>query len=179
MIRVEPARRLDALPSLALHRAVLEEGRWFVTAAEEFDTTLELREWQIERLNQADNSAFLVARRPEVRVAGWLTLNGGALARTRHVARLEVMVDPAHRRAGVGRALVEAAQARAARGGVLRKVSLAVLADNAPAIALYRALGFTVEGHRVGEYLEPGGEVRDDLLMAWTVPSGAPSAEER
>jgi ribosomal protein S18 acetylase RimI-like enzyme len=167
VIRVEPARRLDALPTLVLHRAVLAEGRWFVTGPEELDTSLELREAQIERLNSFENSAFLVARLPEVRVAGWLSMNGGALVRTRHVARIELMVDPAHRRRGVGRALLQTAQGRARAPGVVKKLSLAVLADNAPAIALYRALGFVEEGRRIGEYLEPSGDLRDDLLMAW------------
>lgn len=173
MIRVEPARRLDALPTLALHRAVLEEGRWFVTRPEELDVTLALREVQIERLNAIPNSAFLVARLPGARVAGWLTMNGGALERTRHVARIELMVDPAHRRCGVGRALLQTAQGRARSSGVLRKLSLAVLSDNAPAIALYRALGFVEEGRRIGEYLEPTGEMRDDLLMAWAPTGGS------
>ena len=80
-----------------------------------------------------------------------------------------VKVEPA-RRLDALPALVEAAQRRAAMSGVLRKLSLAVLADNAAAVALYEACGFRVEGRRVGEYLEADGTARDDLLMAWTVP---------
>ena len=120
-------------------------------------------------LSAADNCAFLVARRPGHRVVGYLTLNGGALARTRHVARLELMVDAGHRRSGVGRALLGAAIDRARAGGVLRKLSLAVLADNAAAIALYAAHGFVEEGRRRGEYREPDGTLRDDVLMARTL----------
>lgn len=166
MIRVEPARALDALLTLALHREVLAEDRWFVSRPEELTVELADREREIAVLGSAPNSAFLVARLPSVRLAGYVTLTGGGLARTRHLARVELLVAAAHRGQGVGRALLGAALAHAEASGVVEKVSLAVLADNPRAIALYRAFGFVEEGRRVGEYREADGSLRDDLLMA-------------
>ena len=168
-VTIEDARVRDALATLALHRAVLAEGRWFVTEPHELMITLELREHQIRSLGQSDNGCFLVARRPPVRVAGFLTLTGGSLARTRHLARLELMVAAQHRGEGIGRALVQHALDRAGATGVLRKVSLAVFADNTRAVALYHSLGFVQEGHRRGEYLEADGTERDDLILCRSV----------
>jgi ribosomal protein S18 acetylase RimI-like enzyme len=165
-LRIEAARALDALPTLALQREVVAEDRWFVTGPTELAVTLEDREREIRILGEADNSVFLVARLPDVRVAGFLTVTGGALARGRHVGRLEVLVGAAHRRQGVGRALIGGAIAWAERTGVVRKLSLAVFADNAAAIALYRSFGFVDEGRRIGEYREADGRLRGDLLMA-------------
>jgi putative acetyltransferase len=83
----------------------------------------------------------------------------------RHVGRLELFVHPSARRRGVGDALVGEAVRRARTDPRLRKLSLAVFADNAAALALYRKHGFLEEGHRIGEYLMEDGTLRDDLLL--------------
>lgn len=56
-----------------------------------------------------------------------------------------VAVDPAHRRGGLGRQLLEALLAEAVGRGA-RHATLEVAADNGPAQALYRALGFETAG---------------------------------
>jgi len=73
-----------------------------------------------------------------------------------------VATAPAHRRAGVARALVEDALAACRReraGGI----TLEVRASNAPAQALYRAQGFGLAGLRPGYYRNPD---EDALLMS-------------
>jgi RimJ/RimL family protein N-acetyltransferase len=59
---------------------------------------------------------------------------------------------------------VEAAAEEATRRGATR-LTLRVLAPNAPARALYAACGFTVEGVLAGEFVLEGEPV-DDVLMA-------------
>lgn len=75
-----------------------------------------------------------------------------------------VAVRPDATGRGVGRALVEAAVAEAARRGA-RKVSLRVLACNAVARRLYARCGFVQEGLLRGEF-RLDGELVDDVLMA-------------
>lgn len=162
--RVVHARPRDALAIRALHLGVLEEGRWFVRLPDELPD-VDAIERDLVRFQQSDNSAWFVARLPEAPVAGMLVLAGGNLRRTRHVARLELMVDRRHRGRGLGAALLDHALAWAAGSQQLTKISLAVYADNERAIALYRSRGFAVEGRRVGEYRE-GDAFRDDLLLA-------------
>lgn len=55
-----------------------------------------------------------------------------------------VAVDPAHRQAGLGRALVRHAEAALAGRGCL-KINLQLLASNAGTTAFYAALGYQVE----------------------------------
>lgn len=167
--KIEPARKRDALPSLALHREVLAEGRWFISYPEELLVSLPVREHQIRTLSDPSRGCFLVARLPGTRVAGFVVVSPGGLQRTRHVGRLEVMVAQAHRGQGLGRALLRAAVSSAQRSEVLTRLTLAVFADNHAAIALYRSVGFVQEGHRIGEYREADGTPRDDLLMAMPV----------
>jgi len=78
---------------------------------------------------------------------------------------LTLAVAPGARRQGYGRALVEAAAARALAMGAER-LFLEVAEDNAPAQDLYRAAGFTEAGRRPGYYARPDGPDAAALLLA-------------
>ncbi len=83
-----------------------------------------------------------------------------------------VAVDPAHRRGGLGRQLLEALLAEAVGRGA-RHATLEVAADNGPAQALYRALGFETAGVR-RRYYRNG----QDALIQWRrIGREAPSCD--
>lgn len=166
-VGVGPATEADAPAIHALYCAVLGEGRWFAGTAEEHPETAD---WQAQRIRRAaadptGRSAVLVARAGGG-LAGVVIVEGEPGLRRRHLARLEIFLAPAHRGRGIGGALMDAAIAHATAATVLRKLGLVVFADNEAARALYRSRGFVEEGHRVGEYLEADGRLRDDILMA-------------
>jgi ribosomal protein S18 acetylase RimI-like enzyme len=110
-------------------------------------------------------------------VAGYVELRPATpLESNRHVLEITgLAVDPARRRGGVGRALVEAAAAEAARRGA-RRLRLRVLAPNAPARALYGACGFVVEGVLREEFRLAGRYVDDVLMVRELVPPAADAA---
>lgn len=84
-----------------------------------------------------------------------------------------VAVDPARRREGIGRAVLEELIAVERDGGVVEfRLELASL--NAAALALYTAVGFVVVGRRARYY--PDGD--DALLLTWTVEDAAGGAGE-
>jgi ribosomal protein S18 acetylase RimI-like enzyme len=86
-----------------------------------------------------------------------------------HVLQIAgLSVDPACRRQGVGRQLIEAAITEATRRGA-RRLTLRVLGGNATAQALYASRGFVVEGVLREEFWL-GGRYVDDVLMARTLP---------
>ncbi|MCM2334012.1 MAG: ribosomal protein S18-alanine N-acetyltransferase [Anaeromyxobacteraceae bacterium] len=74
---------------------------------------------------------------------------------------LNVATAPEQRRRGVGRAIMEEAH-RVGRARACRLSTLEVRRSNAPAIALYRALGYRQVGMRPRYYAE---ENEDALLM--------------
>jgi ribosomal-protein-alanine N-acetyltransferase len=77
---------------------------------------------------------------------------------------LTICTLPGRRRMGAGRQLLAAAIGAMPAAGV-RRLFLEVAVDNAPAIGLYRAFGFTDEGRRRGYYQGPNGAV-DALILA-------------
>ncbi|MQY05558.1 GNAT family N-acetyltransferase [Actinomadura macrotermitis] len=108
---------------------------------------------------------FLVAERMG-RVVGYVRLvRPRPDAADAHVRQIQgLAVDPAERRRGVARALLDAACDEAARQGA-RRVTLHVLAGNDPARRLYEASGFVVEGVLKEEF-RIAGEYVDDVIMA-------------
>lgn len=171
-VTLRPPATGDGPALLALMQGVLAEGRWFFSYPDELAPDEHALEARLLRLDAQDNGHVRLAV-ADRQVVGLASIRGGQPRRLRHVGHLEVRVAATHRGRGIGRALVASLLQQAADGPVLRKVSLAVFADNAPAIALYRSLGFAEEGRRVGEYREDDGRLRDDLLMArWVKPLG-------
>jgi len=167
-VDIREAREDDALSTLNLRRAVLDEGRWFITEADELPDSFELEQSVIRQLDRQPNSLYLVAVDGE-QLLGLLQLQGGALRRMRHVAKLEVLVDADRRGQGIGNALLTEALEWALGNPHLSKVGLAVFAHNTRAIALYERHGFIEEGRRVREYKTVTGQYWDDVLMSRAV----------
>ncbi len=163
-VRVEAAVPGDAPAILALHRRVLGEGEWFITEPDEFPEGVESKVAVIREASRAENGVLLVARQQHALV-GWAQVVGGGRRRTRHVGRLEMMVDARARGVGVGSALLGAVVSWAEKNAVVHKLSLNVFAHNTRAIALYRKFGFVEEGRREREYHFADGSWRDDVLM--------------
>ena len=133
--RLEPARIGDAALLAAMSQAHVEAGlkpawgaariRWHVRDAE---------------------SVVLTARR-EALVAGFAIMRYGD-----DVAHLNLLaVEPAHRRRGIARALVQWLEESALTAGTFI-IGLELRAGNEPARALYRALGYRELGQIPGYY---------------------------
>ena len=163
-IQVAHAQSRDAHAILQLYKAVLAEDQWFITHREEFVGTVGWQRRIIVEHSRRDNACCLVARLGE-QVAGVVTVQGGRLARMSHVGKIETFVDRECRGMGVGHALMNSVIAWAETNPSLSKLGLYVFEDNTRAIKLYRSFGFEVEGRRSGEYREPDGTMRADLLM--------------
>jgi [ribosomal protein S18]-alanine N-acetyltransferase len=90
-----------------------------------------------------------------------------------NAAELEtLMVEPAHRRQGIGSALIAACMAWADRAGA-SKMTLEVRASNEVALALYRHCGFSVTGMRRAYYSAP---VEDAVLLQAGLALPSPGA---
>jgi L-amino acid N-acyltransferase YncA len=86
----------------------------------------------------------------------------------RGVVEHSVYVAPEARRAGVGRALLEALVARAAAHGIWT-IQTSILEANEASLALHESLGFRVVGRRE-RIAQLEGEWRDTLLLELRLP---------
>ncbi|MCB9746610.1 MAG: GNAT family N-acetyltransferase [Alphaproteobacteria bacterium] len=154
----------DAQAVMDLQHGVIQEGRWFITEADEYVPSVEMKAAQLQGLSESSNCCVLVGRM-NGEVVGMVQIQGGLLRRMRHCGKLEIYVAAASRGQGVGRALMQTALEWATHNPVLTKIGLNVFAHNERAVGLYRSLGFKVEGHRPREYRLRDGRYLDDILM--------------
>ena len=119
----------------------------------------------IRALQRHPDAALFVAELPNGELVGRLSLMRDPHPSSAHVADLGLMVAAAHRRRGIGTALMLAAEEWARTAGV-SKLELHVFPHNSAAIALYEKLGYEREGLRRGHYASADGALRDVILMA-------------
>jgi ribosomal protein S18 acetylase RimI-like enzyme len=87
-----------------------------------------------------------------------------------HVGEVRVVVDPAQRGRGIGRALARHAVREALALG-LTKMVVEVVADQEAAIGMFRAIGFDPEALLVDHVRDQHGDVRDLMILAHSVDS--------
>jgi ribosomal protein S18 acetylase RimI-like enzyme len=85
-----------------------------------------------------------------------------------HVGEVRVIVDPDHRGKGIGRALARRAVLEALDLG-LTKMVVEVVADQEPAIAMFRSHGFDPEALLKNHVRDQNGDLRDLLILAHSV----------
>jgi ribosomal protein S18 acetylase RimI-like enzyme len=82
-----------------------------------------------------------------------------------HVGEMRLVVDPARRRAGIGRALARHALLEAVRAG-RRKLVVELAADQENALAMFTSLGFTGEALLRDHIRDRSGQLHDLVMLA-------------
>jgi RimJ/RimL family protein N-acetyltransferase len=156
---VRPAAPADADALVALGRAVSGEDELWLT----YDRSRADERRNLKGVRRDPNVAVFVAE-TEDGIVGRLSIARDRSPYSQHVAELGLMVAAGARRRGIGTALMEEA-AKWARAAGIAKLELTVFPHNAPAITLYRKLGFREEGLLRRRYRIQGHYV-DAMLMA-------------
>jgi RimJ/RimL family protein N-acetyltransferase len=160
---VRPAEAADAAALVALASAVAAEPEGWLLSDSRWRSVADERRY-VRALRRHPDGALLVADVDGV-LAGRLSITRDPHPASAHVADLGLMVAATHRRRGVGRALLRAADDWARRASV-SKLELHVFPHNEPAIALYERCGYEREGYRRQHYRRPDGAFLDAVLMA-------------
>lgn len=161
-VSIRPAEPRDAATLVALAEAVSAESEGWLITDGGWRTAGEERRY-LRAIRRSAHATVLVAEEG-AEVVGRLSISRDPHPASRHVADLGLLVALDHRRRGVGRALMLAAEDWARSAGIA-KVELHVFPHNEAALGLYRSLDYAQEGLRRRHYRR-GGELVDAVLMA-------------
>ena len=162
---IRSARREDAEGLVGLYREIIAEGRWTLARADERQPTAEDEAGEIDRLNAAGGSLYLVACE-DSRIVGTARAEEGTYRRTAHFADVQsVWVRRERRRAGVADALLAALVDWARASPQIEKLGLFVFSTSEAAIALYRKHGFVEEGRSARDVKFEDGGYADTVIL--------------
>jgi RimJ/RimL family protein N-acetyltransferase len=160
---VRPAEPADAAALVELASSVGAEPEGWLLADANWRSVADERRY-IRSLRRHADAALYVAE-IGAEIVGRLSLARDPHRSSAHVADLGLMVAAAHRRRGIGTALLAQAEEWARASGVT-KLELHVFPHNGPAVALYETRGYEREGYRRNHYRRPDGRLVDAILMA-------------
>lgn len=144
MITIRPIVESDAEAFLALRCALDEETPFMMLEPGERTTSVDDTRRQIQAVLACDNATILVAE-IDGELVGVVTANGGEYRRNHSTAYVVAGVRQAWAGQGVGTRLFAALDEWARRSRIHR-LELTVMTHNRRAIALYKKMGYTVEG---------------------------------
>jgi RimJ/RimL family protein N-acetyltransferase len=153
----------DAKPLLGLCRQLDEETSYMLYEPGERVMSLDEQREQIESILKSDNQMIFVAESGD-RLAGHLQAFGGRVRRNRQTVYLVIGILQECIGKGIGQALFHAMEKWARETG-MHRLELTVMIHNERAIALYRKLGFEVEG-TAKDSLFVNGQYIDEYFMA-------------
>ena len=153
----------DAAAFLDLQKRLDEETRFMLCEPGERRTTVRIQRRRIQETLAEDNSTIFVAEHDGALV-GYLGAYGGQFRRIRHRAQIVIGILAAFTGQGLGTRLFAALESWARAQG-LHRLELTVMTHNRAALALYRKMGFQVEGRR-RHAIRLGDAYVDEYAMA-------------
>ena len=159
-VAIRAMRPQDAEQVLAIYQAGLDAGN------ASFEHTAP--DWPAFDASRLPDHRF-VAVEPDApdTVLGWITISAvSRRAVYAGVVEHSVYVDPAARRRGVGRALLEALIAATEAAGIWT-IQSGIFPENTASLALHHAAGFRAVGirERVGRHVPQGDRWRDVVFI--------------
>ncbi|WP_226085069.1 GNAT family N-acetyltransferase [Mesobacillus sp. S13] len=116
----------------------------------------------IQAFTSEGNSTIFLAE-VDSELAGYIIAKGGSAVRNKHSAYLVIGIKEEHRGKGIGTKLFEELF-RWGKKIQLHRLELTVMTDNRAGIALYKKMGFEIEGTKK-DSLVVDGQYKDEYYM--------------
>ena len=165
-VAIRAARPSDAARLNAYIRTIYEEGTGMITRVEEFRASnLRQRFWLARKNINPEEICLLAIAGGEI--VGMIECWTDRRARVRHSTTFAMSVRADRRKHGIGKKLLLHFCDWVQKHPRLERIELHVHADNEAAMALYRSVGFVLEGTRRGVVRYEDGSTVDDHIMAF------------
>jgi len=154
----------DAIATLNLKRVSIFEEEFQLVSPEEFSGTHEKEtKWIESHINNPYYIAIVAVLDNEV--VGLIDFSNGGRQRISHTGDFGMSVDKKRRGLGIGEILLQSLIDWAKTTHKIENINLTAHSDNHAALALYKKLGFVVEGVRKNDLKYGVGEYIDTVLM--------------
>ena len=163
-VTVRSAIKRDAETILQVLKSVIDEEIWQLTSGSEFNVTIEEEEAWIEAHRTQPNHLILLAEM-EGRIVGILDFANGHRQRIAHTGEFGISVDKSMRSHGIGSLLLQELIDWAGENKTIERIGLNVHGNNDRAVALYKKMGFQIEGIRKHHLKYGDGQYVDTVVM--------------
>lgn len=153
----------DAENLLYLIQDVEASSKYMLLEPGERNVTREQHMNMVENIVKSDNSTILVAENNQ-ELIGYVMTIGGRTKRNKHSAYIVIGIVDKYRGNGIGTKLFEEITNWAADHGIYR-LELTVVTENEAGVALYKKIGFEIEGVKRNSLLIDGQFV-DEYYMS-------------
>ncbi len=161
------AKSKDASQIVKLMKCVIAEGPYTLAEPDEYSATVSSESRKISRFKKAPGKIYLVAEVGKD-IAGFLSFDNWDTRRTAHTGLFSVFLKKKWRGKGIGKILVQGMIDWGKANPLNRKISLYVFSTNKGAIALYKKLGFKVEGKFLNDMIIDGKYVHSVAMCIFT-----------
>ena len=167
MIRIREIRESDAEEFLSLCKKIDAETQFMMFEPGERLTTIkEQREEIRDNLSKYNQTIFVAEK--DSQLIGYLSAYGGRYKRNSHCVYIITGILQAFTSQGIGTRLFEEFE-KWAKKNKFHRLELTVMIHNETAIALYKKIGFEIEG-RKQQSLVINGSCVDEYWMAKLLP---------
>ncbi|MGG3564377.1 GNAT family N-acetyltransferase [Neobacillus rhizosphaerae] len=160
---IREARESDAENLVSLIKQVEKESEFMLMEAGERQITPELQQQRIQSIQRSENSTIFVAEKGE-QLVGYMFAMGGTAKRNQHSLYVVIGILKDYRGQGIGTRLFEKLEDWAVERNI-RRLELTTVTRNVAGVALYKKMGFEVEGTKKDSLLIDG-EFVDEYYMA-------------
>jgi len=167
MIRIREIKESDAEEFLSLCKRIDSETEFMMFEPGERLTTIKEQRNEISDILSKDNQIIFVAEK-DSQLIGYLSAYGGRYKRNRHSTYIVTGILQTFTSQGIGTRLFEELE-KWARSNKIHRLELTVMVHNEAALALYKKMGFEIEGRKLHSLVINGSYV-DEYWMVKLLP---------